>query len=324
MMNESTSMLSIRDLSVKASKRDLTLADGVSLEIGAGERVALVGESGSGKSLTCMSIIRLLAKGLEISGGSISWQGEDISHASSGRMRQLRGREISMIYQEPLTSLNPVLSIGRQLAEAATHVHATRADVLTMLDRVGFDRPERVLRQRPHELSGGMRQRIMIAMALLGRPRLLLADEPTTALDVTVQDQVLKLIYDITVETGTALLLVSHDLGVVRRIADKVAVMYTGRIVESGRTENVLSDPRHPYTDALLRSAPSLESKSDRLVAIPGRVPTPSEWTDGCRFAQRCEYATDLCLTKPPVVEFDDQAAACWHTDRLVAMEGAS
>jgi peptide/nickel transport system ATP-binding protein len=316
-------MLSIRDISVKAEKRDITLVDGVSLAIGAGERVALVGESGSGKSLTCMSIINLLAKGLRISGGEIEWQGEDISHASAGRMRQLRGREISMIYQEPLTSLNPVLSIGNQLGEAAKHVSASRADVLSMLDRVGFDRPERVLRQRPHELSGGMRQRVMIAMALLGRPRLLLADEPTTALDVTVQDQVLKLIYDITVETGTALLLVSHDLNVVRRIADTVAVMYTGRIAESGPTERVLSEPRHPYTDALLRSAPSLGSKTDRLIAIPGRVPTPGEWTDGCRFASRCEFATETCIEKPPFVEFQGQASACWHTDRLIESRGA-
>ncbi|MFE6868729.1 ABC transporter ATP-binding protein [Kitasatospora sp. NPDC057692] len=316
-------MLSIRDLRVKAEKHDLTLVDGVSLDIGAGERVALVGESGSGKSLTCMSIIKLLARGLRISGGEIAWQGEDITRVSAGRMRQLRGREISMIYQEPLTSLNPVLSIGNQLGEAAKHVSASRADVLSMLDRVGFDKPERVLRQRPHELSGGMRQRVMIAMALLGRPRLLLADEPTTALDVTVQDQVLKLIYDITVETGTALLLVSHDLNVVRRIADTVAVLYTGRIAESGPTERVLSEPRHPYTDALLRSVPSLGSKADRLTAIPGRVPTPGEWTDGCRFASRCELATGACAEKPMFTEFQAQAAACWHTDSLIESKGA-
>ncbi|MFF8773558.1 ABC transporter ATP-binding protein [Kitasatospora sp. NPDC015120] len=316
-------MLSIRDLRVKAEKRDLTLVDGVSLDIRAGERVALVGESGSGKSLTCMAVINLLARGLRISGGGIVWQGEDVSRVSAGRMRQLRGREISMIYQEPLTSLNPVLSIGNQLGEAARHVSASRADVLSMLDRVGFHQPERVLRQRPHELSGGMRQRVMIAMALLGRPRLLLADEPTTALDVTVQDQVLKLIYDITVETGTALLLVSHDLNVVRRIADTVAVLYTGRIAESGPTERVLSEPRHPYTDALLRSVPSLGSKADRLTAIPGRVPPPDEWTDGCRFASRCEFATGACADEPPFAEFLGQASACWHTDRLTESKGA-
>ncbi|MFE2104631.1 ABC transporter ATP-binding protein [Kitasatospora sp. NPDC059463] len=316
-------MLSIRDLRVKAEKRDLTLVDGVSLDIRAGERVALVGESGSGKSLTCMAVINLLARGLRISGGEILWQGEDVSRVSAGRMRQLRGREISMIYQEPLTSLNPVLSIGNQLGEAARHVSASRADVLSMLDRVGFHEPERVLRRRPHELSGGMRQRVMIAMALLGRPRLLLADEPTTALDVTVQDQVLKLVYDITVETGTALLLVSHDLNVVRRIADTVAVLYTGRIAESGPTERVLSEPRHPYTDALLRSVPSLGSKADRLTAIPGRVPTPHEWTDGCRFAARCEFATGTCGDKPPFAEFRGQASACWHTDRLIESKGA-
>ncbi|MFE7560046.1 ABC transporter ATP-binding protein [Kitasatospora sp. NPDC057500] len=316
-------MLSIRDLRVTAEKRDLTLVDGVSLDIHAGERTALVGESGSGKSLTCMSVINLLARGLRVSGGEILWQGEDISRVSAGRMRQLRGREISMIYQEPLTSLNPVLSIGNQLGEAAKHVSASRADVLSMLDRVGFDKPERVLRRRPHELSGGMRQRVMIAMALLGRPRLLLADEPTTALDVTVQDQVLKLIYDITVETGTALLLVSHDLNVVRRIADTVAVLYTGRIAESGPTERVLSEPRHPYTDALLRSVPSLGVKTDRLTAIPGRVPTPDEWTDGCRFASRCGFATAACVDKPPFAQSRGQASACWHTDRLIESKGA-
>ncbi|MDQ4214977.1 ABC transporter ATP-binding protein [Microbacterium capsulatum] len=323
-MARTEAMLSLQDLSVKATKRDLTLVDGVSLSIGAGERMALVGESGSGKSLTCMSIINLLARGLAVSGGSIRWNGEDIAHASPARMRQLRGREISMIYQEPLTALNPILSIGTQLGEAARHVRATRADVLSMLDRVGFHQPERVLRQRPHELSGGMRQRAMIAMALLGKPRLLLADEPTTALDVTVQDQVLKLIYDISVETGTALLLVSHDLNVVRRIADRVAVMYTGRIVESGETERVLTAPRHPYTDALLQSAPSIEAKSSRLTAIPGRVPTPSEWTSGCRFAQRCAFATDACSVKPAFTEVDGQAAACWHTDRLLELKGVA
>ncbi|GAA1389612.1 ABC transporter ATP-binding protein [Kitasatospora putterlickiae] len=322
-MHGNEPLLSIRDLRVTAEKRDLTLVDGVSLDIHAGERMALVGESGSGKSLTCMSVISLLARGLRVSGGEIAWRGEDISRVSAGRMRQLRGREISMIYQEPLTSLNPVLSIGNQLGEAAKHVSASRADVLSMLDRVGFDRPERVLRQRPHELSGGMRQRVMIAMALLGRPRLLLADEPTTALDVTVQDQVLKLIYDITVETGTALLLVSHDLNVVRRIADTVAVLYTGRIAESGPTERVLSEPRHPYTDALLRSVPSLGVKADRLTAIPGRVPTPNEWTDGCRFASRCGFATATCVDKPPFAEFQGQASACWHTDRLIESKGA-
>lgn len=317
-------MLSIRDLEVKAVKKNLTLVDGVCLDIDAGERVALVGESGSGKSLTCMSIISLLAKGLAVTGGEIRWNGTNIAQASPSRLRQLRGREISMIYQEPLTSLNPILSIGNQLGEAARHVRATKSDVLAMLDRVGFHQPERVLRQRPHELSGGMRQRIMIAMALLGKPRLLLADEPTTALDVTVQDQVLKLIYDITVETGTALLLVSHDLNVVRRIADDVAVMYTGRIAESGTTDQVLSNPQHPYTAALMRSAPSLESKPERLLAIAGRVPTPSEWTDGCRFAARCQFATEQCTSKPPVVDVDGQQAACWHTDRVREWRQAS
>lgn len=317
-------MLRVKNLQVKAVKQDLTLVDGVSFEIGAGERVALVGESGSGKSLTCMSVINLLVKGLTVSGGSVEWQGEDLTKVVPARMRQLRGREISMIYQEPLSSLNPVLSIGIQLGEAARHVDATRADVLAMLDRVGFDKPERILRQRPHELSGGMRQRIMIAMALLGKPRLLLADEPTTALDVTVQDQVLKLIYDITVERGTALLLVSHDLNVVRRIADKVSVMYAGRIAETGLTEHVLSAPKHPYTDALLRSAPSLTSKPELLTTISGRVPTPAEWTDGCRFAQRCEFATERCMEKPPVMEFGNQSSECWHTERLVELEHTS
>ena len=322
-MTMTDTMLRIRDLDVTATKRGLKLLDGVSLDIAAGERVALVGESGSGKSLSCMSVIQLLAKGLSITGGQILWDSEDIAHATPARMRQLRGREISMIYQEPLTALNPLMSIGGQLAEAARHVGATRQDILQMLDRVGFEKPERILRQRPHELSGGMRQRVMIAMALLGRPRLLLADEPTTALDVTVQDQVLQLIYDMTVELGTALLLVSHDLGVVRRIADRVAVMYTGRIVESGSSDQVLTHPRHPYTDALLGSVPSLKAKPERLVAIPGRVPTPSEWTNGCRFADRCDFATDACASKPQFTTLDGQSSACWHTDKLIEMRSA-
>lgn len=312
-------LLQVEDLQVSAVKRDgnLPVVDGATFSIGQGERVALVGESGSGKSVTCFSVMGLLAQGLSVTQGSIEWEGTDLTQISREKLRRLRGPEIAMIYQEPLTSLNPLLTIGSQLKEAAARGRASRTDILEMLDRVGFADPRRILRQRPHELSGGMRQRVMVAMALIGRPKLLLADEPTTALDVTIQSQVLKMMYDLSHELGTAVLIVSHDLSVVRKLTDSMHVMYAGQVVESGPTRQVLSEPNHPYTQALLDSAPDIADTRSRLESIPGIVPTPEQWDDGCRFRSRCPLATAQCVQTPPVQEAGDRRSACWHIEEL-------
>lgn len=318
-------LLDVTDLTVSARRPDRTnlhIVDGATFSIRPGERVALVGESGSGKSVTCMSVMGLLAQNLRVTSGSVMWNGQNIAEQKKDSIRQLRGREMSMVYQEPLSSLNPLLSIGEQLKEAARRVKASREDIIEMLSRVGFSNPKHIISQRPHELSGGMRQRIMIAMALIGKPRLLLADEPTTALDVTIQAQVLHLMYKLSIEFGTAVLIVSHDLAVVRKLSDTIHVMYAGQVVESGPTTEVLSNPRHPYTRALLASAAALGDDRERLDFIPGIVPTPDKWDRGCRFRDRCAFATDVCEQSPPVVSEGDRSAACWHTDRVIA-EGA-
>lgn len=318
------SLLTVNDLRISADRPDgqLHVVDGASFDLKPGERAALVGESGSGKSLTCFSIMDLLAENLTVSSGSIRFDATELTNLNSEKRRRLRGREISMIYQEPLTSLNPLMTIGSQLREAAKRAQATRADIISMLDRVGFADPQRIMRQRPHELSGGMRQRVMIAMALIGRPKLLLADEPTTALDVTIQSQVLKLMFDLSEELGTAVLIVSHDLSVVRKLADSVHVMYAGQVVESGPTQEVLESPRHPYTQALLDSAPHLGDNRHRLSAIPGIVPTPDEWDQGCRFRARCRFATEACQAVPPRVVENDRVSLCRHIDALVDYQG--
>ncbi|WP_150461494.1 ABC transporter ATP-binding protein [Nesterenkonia ebinurensis] len=316
-------LLKIQNLQVSATRSSakLPVVDGASLSIERGERVALVGESGSGKSVTCFSAMGLLPESLQVTDGSIRYQGSELTALGAEKLRRLRGPEIAMIYQEPLTSLNPLLTIGAQLKEAAGRAKAGRREILEMLDRVGFADPPRILRQRPHELSGGMRQRVMIAMALVGRPKLLLADEPTTALDVTIQSQVLKLMYDLSYDLDTAVLIVSHDLSVVRKLADTVHVMYAGQVVESGPVKEVLATPRHPYTQALLDSAPHMGDTRDRLESIPGIVPTPDQWDQGCRFRSRCPLATEQCEQRPPKVEEDDRASMCWHIDRLVARQ---
>ena len=315
-------LLTVKDLRVSATRReneDLHVVDGASFSIAPGERAALVGESGSGKSVTCFSVMGLLAQNLRVSGGSIRWRGNDLATAKREEIRRLRGPEIAMIYQEPLTSLNPLMTIGYQLKEAARRSKVGRGEILEMLDRVGFADPRRIMGQRPHELSGGMRQRVMIAMALIGRPKLLLSDEPTTALDVTIQSQVLKLMYDLSYEMGTAVLIVSHDLSVVRKLSDTIHVMYAGQVVESGPTDSVLSQPRHPYTRALLNSAPRLGDTRERLESIPGIVPTPDQWDAGCRFRSRCPLATERCAETPPVDVVADRSSACWHVDQLLA-----
>jgi oligopeptide/dipeptide ABC transporter ATP-binding protein len=300
--------------------------DGVDFEIPRGGRLALVGESGCGKSVTSLSIMRLIdIPPGEIASGEILFDGRDILELSREEMHKVRGGEIAMIFQEPMTSLNPVLTIEDQLTEAILlHNKVTKSEAvgiaLDALRDVGISSPERRLKGYPHELSGGMRQRVMIAMALACRPKLLIADEPTTALDVTIQRQILDLIKEIQARTGTALLLITHDLGVVAETVERVAVMYAGRIVETGSVEEVLLHPRHPYTRGLLQSIPSRGTKGQPLSVIKGVVPNPLRMPPGCKFRPRCPYAFDRCVDEPDLIEIrDGRATRCWLEDSSYA-----
>ena len=300
--------------------------DGVDFEIPRGGRLALVGESGCGKSVTSLSIMRLIdTPPGEIPSGEIMFDGRDLLQLGREEMQKVRGGEIAMIFQEPMTSLNPVLTIEDQLTEAILlHNKVTKSEAvgiaLEALREVGINSPERRLKGYPHEMSGGMRQRVMIAMALACRPKLLIADEPTTALDVTIQRQILDLIKEIQVRTGTALLLITHDLGVVAETVERVAVMYAGRIVETGSVEEVLLHPRHPYTRGLLQSIPSRGTKGKPLSVIKGVVPNPLRMPPGCKFQPRCPYAFDRCVEEPDLIAIrDGRATRCWLEDRAYA-----
>jgi oligopeptide/dipeptide ABC transporter ATP-binding protein len=281
------------------------VVDDVSLSIGRGEVVALVGESGCGKSLTALSILRLVPRPGRIAAGSIRLEGSDIRGLSVPEMRQVRGHRISMIFQEPMTSLNPVARVGDQVTEAI-RLHervdrrAARRRVLELFERVGIPDPEDRLDAYPHQLSGGLKQRVMIAMALATRPRLLIADEPTTALDVTIQAQILELLRELQRDLGMSILLITHDLGIVNEMADRVAVMYTGRLIEEGVRVDILGGPRHPYTQGLLRSIPARGRPGERLSEIPGVVPPPAQWPAGCRFSTRCDRVFEPCAARVP------------------------
>ena len=272
----------------------------MSFAIRRGETLALVGESGCGKSLTALSILRLVPRPGRIESGSVRVAGREVSTCSVAEMRRLRGGEVAMIFQEPMTSLNPVQSVGRQVVEAIL-LHApignaeARARAAALFEQVGIPDPAGRLDAYPHQLSGGMKQRVMIAMALASRPRVLLADEPTTALDVTIQAQILALLRDLQRELHMAVLLITHDLGIVNQVADRVAVMYAGRIVEHAPRAELLATPRHPYTQGLLRALPGRAAPGARLEEIPGTVPPPSEWPLGCRFTSRCSRAFEPC-----------------------------
>lgn len=309
-------LLQIENLAVNARKDGVVtpLVDGVDLSIMPGERVGIVGESGSGKSLTCLSVMGLLPSGLRIAEGSVNFQGTDLTRLSDRAYNRVRGKDLTMIYQEPLSSLNPLMRVGRQVGEALDGRSGRGTMVLESLERVGIADPRRVARQFPHELSGGMRQRVMIAMATINRPALLIADEPTTALDVTIQTQVLKVMYDVSVEVGTAVLLVSHDLGAVERLVDRLIVMYAGRVVEDGPLAQVLAHPAHPYTKALLASSPTLGTRTERLPVIGGTVPSPGSWPAGCRFAPRCPIRRAECEQVIPSMEpvGAQHEVACW------------
>ena len=293
--------------------------DGVDLQVGAGEILGLVGESGSGKSITGFSVIGLIDAPGRIASGHIRYLGEELVGASEARLQQLRGKEIAMIFQDPMMTLNPVLRVDTQMVEAI-HAHekvsaaAARARARDALAMVGIPSPEERLLTYPHQLSGGMRQRVAIAIALLNRPKLIIADEPTTALDVTIQAQILYEVQKLCRETGTALIWITHDLAVVSGLADRIAVMYAGRIVESGATADVIRRPAHPYTQGLVDSIPTRATHGSLLRQIPGMTPSLLNLPQGCAFRPRCGYATDLCLTVPqsrPVPP--GKTVRCWH-----------
>ena len=315
-------LLAVEGLSIAFHTDDgpVRVVDDVSLTIKAGQALGLVGESGCGKSVTAQSLMRLLPMPPAlIEAGSVLFDGEDMLTVDERRLRSLRGNRLAMIFQEPMTSLNPTFTVGAQIAETLElHRGLSRAEArdkaISGLAEVGIGSPERRLEQYPHQLSGGLRQRVMIAMALVCRPALLIADEPTTALDVTVQAQILDLLDRLQRELGLAILFITHDLGVVADVCNDIAVMYAGRIVETGPTADVLNRPRHPYTAGLLSSSPRRARRGQPLPTIPGAVPPPGTRGPGCGFASRCPHADERCraLLPPTVTIGARQRAACW------------
>jgi len=320
-------LLEVRDLRVSffTPRGEVRAVDGVSFTIDEGETFGLVGESGCGKSVTALSLLRLLDGSGRIVGGDIVFAGRTLLALSEEEMRSLRGDQIAMVFQEPMTSLNPVFTVGYQIGEVL-EVHRgmsrkqARAEAIELLRLVEIPEPERRVDAYPHQLSGGMRQRVMIAMALACRPRLLIADEPTTALDVTIQAQILELLAHLQQQFGMAVLFVTHDLGIVAERARRVAVMYAGRIVEEAETATLFRNPLHPYTRGLLRSIPRLGMRVRRLAAIPGSVPDPLALPSGCRFRDRCTYAVARCGEIDPQLEpfGDSRAVACIRAQEFV------
>ena len=314
-------LLSIRGLRVGLhhGRETLEIVRGVDLDVAPGEKVGIVGESGSGKTLAMLSVLQLLSPPLRILGGSVDFAGEDLTKVGSRRLREVRGGQVAMVYQDPMTSLNPLLRVGSQILETLA-AHGVRGSVAAkrmrdVLGHVGLSDPARVESSFPHELSGGMVQRVMIAMALATSPRMLIADEPTTALDVTIQQQILELVNSLQAETGMAVAWVTHDLGIVARLVDRVAVMYAGRIVEQGQTRAIFARPQHPYTAALIAALPSPKSAHrGRLRQIGGASPDPARLERGCPFRLRCASADERCAAEEPPL-FDrgnGQLAACW------------
>ncbi|MDC1295873.1 ABC transporter ATP-binding protein [Myxococcota bacterium] len=300
-------LLEVRDLRTAfPSKGGMTpVVDGVSFDLERGKVLALVGESGSGKSMTALSTLRLVPKPGRVTSGSVKLDGEELLSLPVTEMRRIRGGRIGMIFQEPMTCLNPVVRVGAQVAEAIRlHESMSKADARSrareLFVEVGIPDPEERLDAYPHHLSGGLKQRVMIAMALSTRPEILIADEPTTALDVTVQAQILDLLRDLQQKRNAAILLITHDLGIVNELADRVAVMYAGRLVEMADRVSLLADPLHPYTQGLLRSIPALSAPGEPLPEIPGVVPSPDQWPEGCRFSTRCPKRFEPCVDQFP------------------------
>jgi len=318
-------LLSVRDLVVEFPTRRGTLRalDGVSFDIGAGEVLGMVGESGAGKSLTGASIIGLLEPPGRIAGGEIRLKGERIDNLGPEAMRRVRGRRIGMVFQDPLTSLNPLYTVSRQLTQTIlTHMSISEGEArkraVALLDRVGIPAAGRRIDDYPHQFSGGMRQRVVIALALCAEPELVIADEPTTALDVSVQAQIIDLIKEICAERGASVLLITHDMGVIAETADRVAVLYAGRLAEVGPVRQVITDADHPYTKGLMGSIPTLTQESDRLVQIPGSMPRLDAIPPGCAFNPRCPEVFDRCRAERPVPldRGERREVACWLYDR--------
>jgi peptide/nickel transport system ATP-binding protein len=328
-MDARTSVLELKNLETHFETRDGTVraVDGVSYSVNAGETLAVVGESGCGKSVSSLSILRLIPNPPgKIVGGSVMFGGEDLTQVSEERIRVIRGNEISMIFQEPMTSLNPMMTIGKQISEPLTqHLGLSKKEAANraqeMLDLVQIPDSKKWLSGYPHEMSGGMRQRVMIAIALACDPKVLIADEPTTALDVTIQAQILLLIRELQKKMGTAVIMVTHDLGVVAEVANRVVVMYAGRKVEEASVKDLFANPQHPYTIGLMTAIPRLDKitngdgLNERLTEIPGVVPPLYNLPAGCAFADRCSFATDKCRTDKPVFEekSPNHWAACWQ-----------
>ncbi|KZZ84470.1 ABC transporter ATP-binding protein [Bacillus sp. SJS] len=323
---ENETVLKVRNLSV-GFKRDASVTDvvkSVDLTLKKGEILGIVGESGCGKSVTSMALMGLLPN-TSLVRGEILYKDKDLLKQSEVSLRKIRGNEIAMIFQEPMTSLNPLLKIGEQLTEAC-RVHTkcskkeAREQAVKMLGLVGMPRPESLLGEYPHQLSGGMRQRVMIAMAMICNPGVLIADEPTTALDVTIQSQILALMKDLNKKLNTSILLITHDLGVVAQVCDRVAVMYAGQIAEEGDVESIFSSPKHPYTRGLLQSVPDIRTKKEKLFSIKGQVPKPGSIQRGCAYANRCEFVQPLCQEEgPDLTVSGGQKVRCW----LYKEEGA-
>lgn len=299
---------------------EIPAVDGVDLHIRKGEILGVVGESGCGKSITSLSVLKLIPEPPgKIVDGTILFKGENLVPAKESRMRKIRGDEISMIFQEPMTSLNPLFTIGEQIIETI-RLHrkiskkSARQHAIDMLRKVGIPRPEAVIGEYPHQLSGGMRQRVMIAIAIACDPELLIADEPTTALDVTIQAQILSLIKQLNKELGTAVMLITHDLGVVAEMCDRVVVMYAGKVVEEADVRTIFHRPQHPYTKGLIQSVPRMDDAKERLYSIPGNVPQLSMHLKGCRFAPRCEFVFDRCRESlPELLETEaEHKCRCW------------
>ena len=328
-MTEPPPLLRVRDLKTyfvtEQGSGTARAVDGVSFDVRPGETLGIVGESGCGKTVTSLSILRLIPEppGHIRPGSFIEFEGRNILTLEPKELRAVRGNQIAMIFQEPMTSLNPVFTVGDQIAEAViVHQHLSRAAArrraIEMLQLVGIPDPEKRVDHYPHQMSGGMRQRVMIAMALVCHPKLLIADEPTTALDVTIQAQILELLERLQAELGMAVMLITHDLGVVAGTADRVVVMYAGQVVEQASTVELFARPLHPYTEGLLASVPRLDASQQyrargRLHSIPGQVPAATAWPDGCRFHPRCPYAWDRCRAEePPLLESGAHTARCW------------
>ena len=302
MSENTTHLLSVKDLhtSFTTDHGDVQAVNGVSFNLDAGKVLGIVGESGSGKSVTAYSIMQILADNGRITSGEILYKGEDISRWSESRMQDFRGKCCSIIFQDPMTSLNPVFTIGSQIAEAVLlHTKSSKREAmekaLEMLKLVGINEPEKRLKQYPYELSGGMRQRVMIAIALACNPKLIIADEPTTALDVTIQAQILDLLRHLKDQINSSIMIITHDLGVIAEMADYVVVMYAGRVIEKGTAQEIFANPAHPYTIGLMASKPSVGKKVDKLYSIPGKVPNPINMPNYCYFKDRCEKCVAAC-----------------------------